>query len=92
MKSLDEINQLLGEAEASLATLNARQAELLGQIAGLRQEKASMLPLQDIPLLPSGPLRVTSDKVTFDLAGYRWFAGGVGYNYRPGLESSHLIA
>ena len=41
MRSLDEINQLLAEAEENLAALHTRQAELLRQIAELQQEKAS---------------------------------------------------
>lgn len=40
MKSLDQINQLLAQAEEDLARLNARRTELLRQIAELRQEKA----------------------------------------------------
>ncbi|NQU11852.1 hypothetical protein HQ590_13745, partial [bacterium] len=40
----------------------------------------------------SGPLIVTSDNVTFDVAGYTWRAGGVGYDYGPWSNSSHLIA
>jgi superfamily II DNA or RNA helicase len=54
MRSLDEINQLLAEAEEDLATLNARQAELLRQIAELQQEKASLLHGPETPLPPGG--------------------------------------
>ena len=49
MRSPNEINRLLAEAEEKLATLNARQIGLLRQIAELQQEKAS-LPVQETPL------------------------------------------
>ncbi|MBI3657192.1 MAG: hypothetical protein HY232_12300 [Acidobacteria bacterium] len=52
MRSLHEIYRLLAEAEGNLATLNARQAELLRQIAGLQQEKVSLLRGQEAPLPP----------------------------------------
>ena len=60
MRSLDEINRLLAEAEEKLATLNARQAGLLRQIDELQQEKASLLPVQEVPLPPSGLPSVTN--------------------------------
>ena len=60
MRSLDEISRLLAEAEEKLATLNARQAGLLRQIAELQQEKASLLPVQETPLPPSGLPSVTN--------------------------------
>ena len=59
MRSLDEINQLLAEAEEKLATLIARQAELLRQIAELQREKASRLTGQETPP-PLGGLPVTN--------------------------------
>lgn len=40
MSNLDEINQLLKEKEAELATLNARRAELLAQITNLQRDKS----------------------------------------------------
>jgi hypothetical protein len=60
MRSLDEINRLLAEAEENLATLNAHQAELLRQIAELQREKASLLPTPETPLPPGGSLLVTN--------------------------------
>ena len=41
MKSADEIDRLMAEAEGELARLNIRKAELLSQIAALQQEKAA---------------------------------------------------
>ncbi len=60
MRSLDKINRLLAEAEGKLITLNARQAKLLRQVAELQQEKASLLPVPETPLLPGGPSPVTN--------------------------------
>ena len=40
VRNLDEINQLLAEAEEALAKLNSRRTELLKQITELKQEKA----------------------------------------------------
>ena len=54
MRSLDEINRLLAEAEENFATLNAHQAELLRQITQLEQEKAALLHGQETLLPPSG--------------------------------------
>ena len=59
MRSPNEINRLLAEAEEKLATLNARQVGLLRQIAELQQEKA-LLPVQETPLPPSGVPSVTN--------------------------------
>lgn len=59
-RSLDEINQLLADAEESLATLTARQAELRRQIAELQQEKASLLDGKEKPLLAAEPSLVTN--------------------------------
>ena len=42
-RSLDEISQLLTEAEAELARINARRTELLMQITELQEKKASFL-------------------------------------------------
>ena len=55
MRSLVEINQLLAEAEETLATLNVLQEKLLSQIAKLQQEKASFFYRQAIPLPPGEP-------------------------------------
>lgn len=52
MRSLDEINRLLAEAEDELAQLNARRTELLKQITGLQQEKSLFLPVQEISSPP----------------------------------------
>jgi hypothetical protein len=44
MRSLDEIDLLLAEAEESLGILKDRQEELTRQIAQLREEKAASTP------------------------------------------------
>ncbi len=44
MRSLDEINRLLVEAQAECAQLTARLAELLNVIRDLRQERATLAP------------------------------------------------
>lgn len=60
MRSLDEINRLLAETEEELATLNARRADLLRQLAELRQERTSLLPAQETLFQPDGLLPVTN--------------------------------
>ncbi len=60
MRSLDEINRLLAEAEGKLAAINAHQAELLRQIAELQQERASLPHGQETPLPLGEPPLVTS--------------------------------
>ena len=47
VKNLDEIDLLLSEIEKELATLDARRAKLLAQVAELRQEKASLLGVHE---------------------------------------------
>ncbi len=56
MRDLDEVNRLLDETERNLAKLSARRDKLLGQLAELRREKASLFNLQEAlpqPKLPS---------------------------------------
>ena len=60
MKNSDAINRLLAEMEGELAGLDARKAELLMQIAELRQEKALSLPAQEPLQQSSGSLSVTN--------------------------------
>lgn len=55
MRSIDEINRLLAEAEQNLATLNGRQAELLRQVAQLQEEKVSLIYRRPTALLPAEP-------------------------------------
>ena len=43
------VNQLLAEIEAELTKVNAHRAELLAQIAELKQERASSLNVQETP-------------------------------------------
>ena len=52
MRSLDEINQLLAEAEEKLATLNAHQAELLReQAAQCQREEAEKRRIKELTQL-----------------------------------------
>lgn len=60
MRSLDEINRLLAEAQTQSAELTARQAELLSQIRELQQERASLLSGPENPLPPGEPSTVTT--------------------------------
>jgi superfamily II DNA or RNA helicase len=60
MRSLDEINRLLAEAEENLATLNGHRAELLRQIAELQQEKTALHREPETLLPPSEPPSVTN--------------------------------
>jgi hypothetical protein len=53
MRSVDEVNRLLAEAEQNLATLNGREAELLRQIAQLQEEKVSLIYGRPTALLPA---------------------------------------
>ncbi len=47
MRDLNEINKLLAEAEGALQRLDARRAELLAQIADLKQERVAILEAQE---------------------------------------------
>ncbi|MCX6028194.1 MAG: DEAD/DEAH box helicase family protein [Chloroflexi bacterium] len=56
---MGEINQVLAEIEGELQRLDARRAELLAQITGLQQEKASVLGARETLVLPIRPPAVT---------------------------------
>ena len=47
MRNLSELNRLLVEAEGELQRLDARRAELLAQVTGLKQERATALGAQE---------------------------------------------
>ena len=49
MKTLDKINRLIAATETELAELASRRSKLLGQIAGLKRDKAALLQ----PSIPS---------------------------------------
>ena len=61
MRSLDEINRLLVEAEADCAQLTARQAELLNLIRDLQQERAALVPADGKSLRPGAQSTVTNE-------------------------------
>jgi hypothetical protein len=60
MRSLDEIDRLLAQAQVEAAALSSRQAELLGQIAELRQERAAWLHGQETSRPLGQPALVTN--------------------------------
>jgi superfamily II DNA or RNA helicase len=66
MTSLEEINRLLAEAEANAAALTVRQAELRRQIAELRREKATWLPMEENAQPPSASRLVTNESTQED--------------------------
>jgi hypothetical protein len=49
VRTLSEINQALTAIEGELQQLNAHRAELLAQVAGLKQERESVLEAQAAP-------------------------------------------
>jgi superfamily II DNA or RNA helicase len=53
--NLDEVNRLLTETERELGKLNTRRDELLGQLAELQREKASLLHGHQVPPQPKLP-------------------------------------
>lgn len=55
MRNLTEVNRLLAETESELSKLNARRDELLGQLAELQQQKASLLDGQEAAPQPQVP-------------------------------------
>jgi len=59
VRSLDDINRLLAEAEGELATLDARGAELLAQIGELRREQTASRFVREAPS-PAQPTPVTN--------------------------------
>ena len=60
MRDINEISQLLDEAERGLTRLDSRRAELLVQIAELQREKAPSLCVQGVILPPSKFSSVTN--------------------------------
>ncbi|MBN1889439.1 MAG: hypothetical protein JW850_15705, partial [Thermoflexales bacterium] len=50
VRSVNEIDRLLAEAESELARLSIRRAELLSQIVALQQEKHTSLQTLEAPL------------------------------------------
>lgn len=60
MRSSDEIDRLLAQAEEDLARLDARRVELLTQISQLRREKIPILQLQETPVSPAKLPSVTN--------------------------------
>lgn len=60
MRTLSEINQMLAAIEGELQQLDAQRAEMLAQVAGLKQERAAVLEAQaaEGPLAP--PAAVTN--------------------------------
>ncbi len=60
MRSIDEIDRLVAEAEGELARLNGRRTELLSQIAALQQEKSTSLQTAEAPLQPAALPSVTN--------------------------------
>ena len=61
MRSLDEINQLLAEAEGKLATLKTHQAELLRQIVELQQERSFFPHIEETSLPPGRSPSATNE-------------------------------
>ena len=59
MRSQDEIDRLLAEAEGELARFDARRAELLAQIGELRREQAAPRLVREAPL-PTQPTPLTN--------------------------------
>ena len=60
MRTLSEINQLLAAIEGELQTLDAHRAELLAQVASLKQERAAVLEAQAAQGLITLPGAVTN--------------------------------
>jgi hypothetical protein len=60
VRTLSEINQLLAAIEGELQTLDAHRAELLAQVASLKQERAAVLEAQAAQGLITLPGAVTN--------------------------------
>ncbi len=61
MRSLDDINRLLVEAEADCAQLTAHRAELLNLIRDLQQERAALVPAKGESPRPGAQSAVTNE-------------------------------
>lgn len=87
MSDLDEVNQLLAETEGELSKLNARRDELLGQLAELQQEKASLSSAQEAPPQPKLPLVIDQSSPEAKIALFRSLFRGREDVYARRFES-----